>query len=81
MQNIIVGDHYTHYKRGGAYKIIHIGYLQSATIDDGKEVVVYEQLHATEDYPVGTVWVRTLEMFETCIIDSKGNKYSRFKRT
>lgn len=60
---ITVGQRYTHYKRGGDYEVIHIGFLQSDTVDDGKEVVVYKQQHDHTDYPAGTVWVRTVEMF------------------
>lgn len=61
--HVTIGQHYTHYKRGGEYEIIHIGFLQSDTADDGKQVVVYKQLHDHPDYPSGTIWVRTAEMF------------------
>lgn len=68
--HIEIGQHYTHYKRGGKYEIIHIGYLQSETKDDGKQVVIYKQMHNHEDYPTGTVWVRTIDMFTDTVIEN-----------
>lgn len=76
--DIAVGARYTHYKRGGEYKIIHLGILQSNTVDDGKEVVVYTQLHDTKDYPAGTIWTRTVEMF-TDVVSMNGEEKARFE--
>lgn len=72
-----IGEYYTHYHRGGRYEIIHIGYLQSDTPDDGKQVIIYKQLHDTPDYAAGTVWVRTVEMFMS-MVEFEGTQVPRF---
>jgi hypothetical protein len=78
MTSPTIGEQYTHYKRGGTYEIIHIGYLQSNTVDDGQTVVIYTQLHDAPNYPSGTVWVRTIEMFCEEVPTLEGPSQRRF---
>ena len=76
---IHTGDQYTHYKRGGTYEIVDLATLQSNTVNDGKQVVIYRQLHDTPTYPKGALWVRPLDMFlEEVELD--GTMVPRFKK-
>ncbi|PIR03156.1 MAG: hypothetical protein COV60_01780 [Candidatus Magasanikbacteria bacterium CG11_big_fil_rev_8_21_14_0_20_43_7] len=73
MQPITPGI-YKHYK-GGMYEVIGIG-RDEATLE---QVVVYNMLYDTEDFPMGSLWVRPLLRF-TEDIEVDGVVVPRFSR-
>ena len=54
-----VGKTYEHFK-GGGYIVVMLG-RDSETTED---VVVYRSLYSSDEYPEGTIWVRSREDFE-----------------
>ena len=53
------GERYRHFK-GGEYEVVAVA---RDCEDVDKEVVVYRALYATEDFPFGQIWTRSLEDF------------------
>ena len=81
MMNPKKDELYTHYKRGGIYRIVGIGTLQSSNkASDENTVVIYEQIHDTPDYPTGHLWVRPLDMFLEKVSDEDGEMVLRFQK-
>ena len=64
---------YRHYK-GGEYEVIDFGIFEPTL----EEVVIYKQLHDSDSYPAGTVWVRPQKVFEE-EIGVEGKKMRRFR--
>ena len=58
---IIPGKKFIH-KKGGLYEVIA---LARSSNDCKQELVVYESLEDSDDFPRGTVWVRSRTEFET----------------
>lgn len=54
----ITPETYKHYK-GGTYEVIGIGRIE-ATLE---ECVIYKALYETEDFPLGSLWVRPVDVF------------------
>ncbi len=71
MQNIKLGK-YRHFK-GGEYEVIGIA-KHSETLED---LVIYKNLHASKDFPIGTMWVRPLKMFAEKV-EKDGRVMDRF---
>ncbi len=65
---------YEHFK-GGRYQVLFTG-LDTETVET---LVIYSSLQAKGEYPVGTVWVRSLRNFST-EIDRYNYKGPRFKK-
>lgn len=64
---------YQHYK-GNKYKVISVVRHSETT----EEMVLYQPLYVSKDFPDTKMWVRPLEMFlENVVID--GKKIPRFK--
>jgi hypothetical protein len=60
-KDIVVGGLYRHFKGPDkVYRVLRIAYDCD---NPKKEIVVYEQLYESKDFPRGTVWVRPLEEF------------------
>ena len=57
--NIELGK-YKH-KKGGMYEVVFVG----MTLDCFEEMVVYKSLQESDDYPKGTIWVRSMTEFMT----------------
>jgi hypothetical protein len=67
------GINYEHFK-GGKYKVI----LIARSSEDVREMVLYQQLYDSEEFPMGTFWTRPLEEFDGYKeVDNK--KIKRFK--
>ena len=64
---------YKHYK-GKKYEVIGVAH-HSETLE---ELVVYQQLYASDKFPVGTLWVRPKSMFEEKV-KIAGEEIPRFK--
>lgn len=65
---------YRHYK-GNLYEVIGVA-IHSETLEN---MVVYQSLYETSDYPKHTLWVRPAMMFEeTVTVDGKPVK--RFEK-
>jgi hypothetical protein len=73
--DIEIGATYTHYKRGGEYKIIGIG-RHSETLE---EMVVYQALYDTPDFGKNPIWIRPKEMFLE-LVDDNGAIVLRFQK-
>jgi len=69
MTGLRVGGLYRHYFRGGLYKLLHLGFLES----DTSEVVVYLSLVD------GQVWVRPLSEFQGAVKLADGVYTARFQ--
>lgn len=70
--SIKVGEIYRHYKNPEhLYKILEIA-IHSETLE---EMVVYQALYKSENFPIFQVWVRPLKMFEELV-----NGKPRFER-
>ena len=68
-----VNTDYEHFK-GGKYKVI----LIARSSENIEEMVVYQQLYDSEEFPIGTFWSRSLSEFDGDVkIDNK--KIKRFK--
>ena len=75
-EEILVGRIYRHFKgENKLYKVLNVAYDCE---NPGKEVVVYEQLYPSSEYPQGTVWIRGLEDFLGFKEFSDGKKIKRF---
>ena len=58
---------YRHYK-GNLYEVVGEG-THSETLE---KLVVYKSLYDKPNYPIGSIWIRPLEMFaETVEVDGK----------
>lgn len=73
MQTITPGT-YKHYK-GGMYEVIGVGRIE-ATLE---ECVMYKSLYETEDFPMGSLWVRPVSDFAG-EVDVDGAMVPRFIR-
>lgn len=73
MYRLLPGQIYRHYN-GTTYEVIVIGYLE----EGAEPVVVYKSLHASSDYPVGTVWVRRREIWDEQV-ERDGEVMPRFE--
>jgi len=60
-EGIIIGGVYRHFK--GPEKIYRVLRVAHDCDNPKKEVVVYEQLYETKEFPRGTTWTRPLEDF------------------
>ncbi len=67
-----IGERYKHFK-GGEYRIVM---LAKDCENPKRTIVVYEQLYQNE-FPRGTVWIRSLEDFAG-FKELKGEKLKRF---
>jgi hypothetical protein len=67
---VVVMGEYVHYK-GGHYDLLGIADFE------GNESVVYRALYETEEFPLGTMWVRSLEDF-VGYKEIDGKKVKRF---
>lgn len=72
-KSVIKPGIYLHYKNK-KYRVIGVA-RHSETLE---ELVIYQQLYESDDFPKGTFWVRPEKMFlEKAVID--GKKVPRFK--
>ena len=73
-----VGEKYVHFK--GTDKIYEIVGVARDCENPSNEVVIYRQLYPTENFPIGTIWSRSLEDFcgEKELPDE--SKVKRFRR-
>lgn len=73
-----VGERYVHFKGNDkVYEIIALA-RDCERFEDIK--VIYKQLYATDDFPMGTVWSRSLEEFCSEKELDSGLKIKRFRR-
>jgi len=72
------GEKYKHFK--GENKIYEIIAISLDCEDSNKIDVIYKQLYKTIDFPVGTIWKRSLENFIGYKEFEGGNKVKRFTR-
>jgi len=68
---------YKHYK-GKEYEVLYLAKNGNDGDKNLEDVVVYRSLYDTPDFPLGTVWVRSLSEFSE-MIESNGEKVPRFK--
>ncbi len=73
MQSITPGT-YKHY-RGGTYEVIGIGRIEATLA----ECVIYKALYETEDFPLGSLWIRPVDVF-TEEVDVDGVMVPRFSQ-
>ncbi len=59
MERPKIGEKYIHFK-GGEYKIVAVAKDCDEPL---REYVIYESLYDSEDFPKGTIWMRSLENF------------------
>jgi len=67
---------YKHYS-GKEYKVLYLAKNADNGEKELEDVVVYQSLYNTPDFPIGSVWVRSLKEF-TEEIEYKGKKVKRF---
>lgn len=72
MSSIVQGV-YRHYK-GSYYETIHIG----RHTETQELMMVYRQLYATPEYPIGYVWIRPLVMWNSDV-EWQGKTVPRFE--
>ena len=74
MDEIKPGQIYSHFK-GGKYKIIAI----ARDCENPKQkYIIYEQLHPSEKFPIGTIWKREISNFLSFKILPDETKIKRF---
>jgi hypothetical protein len=64
---------YQHFRNKLFYEVIAV----AIHTETREEMVVYQSLYATDDYPHGQLWVRPKSMF-TELVDDHGQKMPRF---
>lgn len=70
------GEIYVHFKSESMkYEIVAI----AIDSDHVSKVVVYKQLYEGPDFPIGTLWVRKLEEFNSFKALENGEKVKRFR--
>ena len=72
--NVEVGGRYKHFK-GGEYGVVGLAY-DSDTLE---EVVIYETLYESDEFPKGQWWTRPLDDF-CATVDRNGKVQPRFTR-
>ena len=72
--NTITPGKYKHYK-GGEYEVIGIGRIEVTM----EECVIYKALYETKDFPMGSLWVRTVAVFGEDVETAEGI-VPRFRR-
>lgn len=59
IEEVIIGGHYRHYKRGHLYEVVGFA-LHSETYE---EMVIYKALYECEEFGPDRVWVRPKAIF------------------
>ena len=76
MSKAIEGHRYRHYKKETmVYTVVHAGALDSESV---RPLVVYRSEYETPDHPMGTLWVRDREDFESKVTLADGHTVDRF---
>jgi hypothetical protein len=75
-EKIVIGGVYRHFK--GPEKIYRVLNIALDCEDPQRKIVVYEQLYATKDLPIGTIWARPLEDFVGAKV-TEGGLVKRFE--
>ena len=76
MSKAIAGHKYRHYKKETmVYTVMVADALDSETV---KPLVVYRSEYETPDHPMGTLWVRDREDFESKVALPDGRTVDRF---
>lgn len=71
--HVIPGSRYRHYK-GGEYTVVACAHLET---NPTEVYVVYRMEYATQDFPLGTVWIRPFADF-TATVSVDGKNILRF---
>ena len=69
------GEKYRHFK-GGEYEVLWVARDCENLL---REVVVYKSLYVSKEFPIGTVWARSLDDFVGEKIFDDGKKVKRFE--
>jgi len=69
------GEKYKHFK-GGKYEIVCIS---RDSENPNRELVIYKSLYEKENFPLGTIWSRSLEDF-VGFKEIDGKKIKRFEK-
>jgi len=68
---------YKHYK-GKEYEVLFLAKNANNGDKELEDMVIYQSLYDTPDFPIGTVWVRSLNEFSE-IVEVNGERVQRFK--
>jgi hypothetical protein len=72
------GERYVHFK--GEDWIYEVVALSRDSENPDRRIVVYKQLYSRDDFPIGTVWVRSLEDFCEFVDIPNEKRIKRFRR-